>query len=60
MLRLKKYYRPYYKVNPASNIIVLVVRVERSAIAQSYLSDIVNVGIQQKWRLNPAPQWCLM
>ncbi len=47
MLRLKKYYRPYLKFILPAILFVLVVAWSESAVA-SYLSDIVNIGIQQQ------------
>lgn len=54
MLRLKKYYRPYLKLILPAILFVLVVAWSDLQLPD-YLSDIVNVGIQQKGVESGAP-----
>lgn len=54
MLRLKKYYRPYLKLILPAILFVLVVAWSDLQLPD-YLSDIVNIGIQQKGVESGAP-----
>ncbi len=54
MLRLKKYYRPYIKLILPAILFVLIVAWSDLQLPD-YLSDIVNIGIQQKGVESGAP-----